>query len=323
MTERWSGLLKVPLCHNSGACYKVAASLCLTPLKSLQVPSANAIFFSGDRVKGTGNPVIEKLSNAQHISEILVSKFGSSINVWVIKASTFNGPFAVYKDFIPSANEWGEPSSYNPTGFPTSSSIVRLLSNCLIKVKNLTEEHQKDSIQTSKCATKATLPKTIILGFSKGGTVLNQVVTELSFSDIMPTATNPSNISENQIIPASKEILLDSITEIHYVDVGLNSPGAYLTDQDTIKRLSTRAVHGGSCIRFMIHGTPRQWNNRNRVWILNEKNKMVELLETECQASHGKVVVNERFYFGDRSPDMQMHFEIIEAMDVSLRLELQ
>ncbi|KAI9126544.1 hypothetical protein K1719_002140 [Acacia pycnantha] len=46
----------------------------------VQVPSANAVFFCGDRVEGTGNPVIEKLSDLQKISEILVSKFGHSIN---------------------------------------------------------------------------------------------------------------------------------------------------------------------------------------------------------------------------------------------------
>ncbi|KAK1560929.1 hypothetical protein Q3G72_032435 [Acer saccharum] len=52
--------------------------------------------------EGTGNPVIEKLSDLQKIAEILVSKFGSSFSAWVIEASDFNGPFAVYNDFVPS-----------------------------------------------------------------------------------------------------------------------------------------------------------------------------------------------------------------------------
>ena len=100
----------------------------------LQVPIANAIFFCGDRVEGSGNPVIERISNLQKLSEIVVSKFGSSINAWVIEASVFNGPFAVYKDFIPSMNQYGEPRSYNPIGFPASTSTVSLLSNCLEEV---------------------------------------------------------------------------------------------------------------------------------------------------------------------------------------------
>lgn len=100
----------------------------------LQVPIANAIFFLGDRVEGSGNPVIERISNLQNLSEIVVTKFGSSINAWVIEASVFNGPFAVYKDFILSMNQYGEPSSYNPIDFPASTSTVSLLSNCLEEV---------------------------------------------------------------------------------------------------------------------------------------------------------------------------------------------
>lgn len=100
-----------------------------------QVPSANAIFLNGDRVAGTRNPVIERLSDLQNIAQILVSKIGGSVNAWVIEASMFNGPFAVYKDFMPSVNEWGEPKSYDPTGFPASGSVVSLLSNCLKEVR--------------------------------------------------------------------------------------------------------------------------------------------------------------------------------------------
>lgn len=99
-----------------------------------QVPSANAIFFNGDHIEGTGNPVIERLSDLQNIAKILVSKFGGSINAWVVEASVFNGPFAVYKDFIPSVNQRGEPKSYSPIGFPASRTTVSLLSDCLEEV---------------------------------------------------------------------------------------------------------------------------------------------------------------------------------------------
>lgn len=101
---------------------------------SLQVPSANAIFFNGDRIEGTGNSVIERLSDLKTIAGLLVSKFGTSVNAWVFESSIFNGPFAVYKDFIPSVNRWGEPKSYSPLGFPASRSTISLLSNCLNEV---------------------------------------------------------------------------------------------------------------------------------------------------------------------------------------------
>lgn len=254
MMERWSGILQVPMCHNNGANYNVAASLCLTPSKTLQ-------------------------------------------------------------DFIPSINEWGEPSSYNPSGFPASSSVVQLISNCLIKVKNEIGEHQKDMMEAKLTATESTCPKTIILGFSKGGIVLNQLVTELAST--INTKENLPNISANQVIPFSKESFLDSITEVHFVDVGLNSPGAYLTNKETIKKLATRAEHKASSIQFIIHGTPRQWNDKSRPWIRDEKDTLVRLLEAESRASHGKLSVCNRLYFGNRNPDLQMHFEIIDALDIS------
>ena len=44
--------------------------------------------------------MIERLPNLQKLSEIGLSNLGSFINAWVTKASVFNEPFVVYKDFI-------------------------------------------------------------------------------------------------------------------------------------------------------------------------------------------------------------------------------
>ncbi|XVF22783.1 hypothetical protein REPUB_Repub12eG0200900 [Reevesia pubescens] len=325
--DRWSGVLKVQLDPNSRNYYKIAASLCFSSTsKSLIVPSANAIFINGDRVEGTKNPVVERLSDLEKIAEVLVSKFGGSINAWVIQASIFNGPFAVYKDFIPSVNRYGEPKSYSPIGFPASIATVSLLSNCLEQAKNVISSGERKHCYTTISAAQ---PKTLILGFSKGGTVVNQLVTELgSLEDKSPV--NPTHVREQlggkelsgvqeevQIIPRTKEGLLSSITEIHYVDVGLNSSGAYITDQNVIGRISKRLVDGVPGIRFLLHGTPRQWCDSRRAWIRDEKDKLYHLLESETRRSGGKLKVCERFYFADKPPDMQMHFEVIEKMDVS------
>ncbi|GLT51567.1 hypothetical protein SLA2020_249680 [Shorea laevis] len=325
--DRWSGVLKVRLDHNSLNYYRVAASLCFSSTsKTLTVPSANAIFFNGDRVQGTRNPVIERLSDLQKIADVLVSKFGGSINAWVIEASIFSGPFAVYKDFIPSVNKWGEPKLYCPTGFPASSATFSLLSNCLEEAKKAISSSQMELHSTS---TSSSQLKTFVLGFSKGGTVLNQLVTELGFLE-QKSMVSPTHIEEglikskssiiqegSQIIPKTAESLLNSITEIHYVDVGLNSHGAYITDQNVTENILKRLLDGAPGIRFVLHGTPRQWCDKRRAWIRDEKEKLIRLLESGAQRSNGKLKVCERLYFADKSPDMQMHFEIIEKMDVS------
>lgn len=90
------------------------------------------------------------------------------------------------------------------------------------------------------------------------------------------------------------------------MDVGLNSRGAYITDEDTIERVSRG-------IRFVIHGTPRQWCDPNRPWIRAEKDTMLGLLRARSE----KLEVFEKTYFAGEAPDLQMHFEIIEKMDLS------
>ncbi|OVA11889.1 Uncharacterized protein family UPF0565 [Macleaya cordata] len=328
---RWTGVLRVSLNpNNSRVHFKVAVSLCFSPSsKTLIVPSANAIFFNGDRIEGTGNPVIEKLSNLQNIADILVSKLGSSVNAWVVEASTFNGPFAIYKEFFRSASSYGEPKSYDSYGFPASTSTFLLLWRTLEEVKKVISGRQEPSPVNSS-ASCSHQPKTIIFGFSKGGTVLNQLVTELAYSKLetpVVSATqrreNPSggNVlgihEENQIIPSSKESLLNSIFEVHYVDVGLNSAGAYLTDGSIIERIANRMALGAAGIRFVLHGTPRQWCDSRRPRIRDEKDRLYQLLEDAELKTEGKLQVSKRLYFVDRPPDLQMHFEIIEIFEIS------
>ncbi|CAB4299978.1 unnamed protein product [Prunus armeniaca] len=263
--DRWRGVLKVPLNPNASSCYRVAVSLCLSRTsKTLTVPSANAIFFNGDRVSGTGNPVIERLSDLQNIAEILVSKIGDSTNAWVIDASVFNGPFAVYHDFVPSVNQWGEPKSYCPVGSPALGRLFR-------------------SYQ--------------VAFNSKGGTVLNQLVTELGFSDVKPSG-DPPLLEEKKI--GVKD-------EIHIIP---------RTKQSLFKQHQRNSLRARG-ISFVLHGTPRQWCDSRRPWIRKEKDKLVHLLESESQRSGGKLQVFEKFYFADRAPDLQMHFEVIDKLDLS------
>ncbi|CAN0921851.1 Mitochondrial protein C2orf69 homolog [Linum grandiflorum] len=306
--ERWKGVLKVPLKPETPL-YRVAVSLCLsTKSANPSRESSNAILFHGDRVAGTGSPVIEKLSDPQTIADILVSKFGDSVNAWVIEASVYNGPFAIYRDFIPTVNRWGEPKCYDPSGFPASTSIVSLLSTCYNEVRKAISVTKSQPSEPMAFPSSNT-PATYILGFSKGGTVINQLVTELSCLGSKSISQEPVH----QIIPGSKEDLLNSISQVHYVDVGLNSAGAYITNREVIETVGKRLNAG---IRFVLHGTPRQWGDDKRVWIREEKDELMRLLECEAGRTGGKLQVCQKVYFSERVPDMEMHFEIIEAMDV-------
>ncbi|WOL09659.1 hypothetical protein Cni_G18412 [Canna indica] len=317
--DRWTGCFKVSLNPSKAApSLKVAASLMFSPSsRTLMMPSVNAVFFSGDKVQGTGNPVIERLSDARNIAELLVEKLGCSANVWVVEASTYNGPFAVYKEFIQSLTSRGEPKRYDPSGWPASSAIVAIFSRCFEQVPGFTSsnlsEQERENLHT-RTISPSPLPKTIILGFSKGGTVVNQLVTEFSH---LKASLQFSDRRQDHLYPISKDELLLSISEFHYVDVGLNSAGAYLTDRSVIKKIAERLLLNNASVRFVIHGTPRQWFDHHRPWIRKEKDMLVQMLKDEAHRCEGKLKVAERFYFVNSLPSLQMHFEIIQVMDIA------
>ncbi|KAJ4746512.1 hypothetical protein LUZ62_051066 [Rhynchospora pubera] len=315
--DRWTGLLNASLSKGSaGPFFTIAASLLLSPSKTLAVPSINAIFFRGDRVEGTGDAVIERLSDSKNLLDTMLSKFQhSAVNAWVVEASTYNGAFAVYKEMIPSVNSRGEPKGYDPTGFPASSSIVSIISTSINQIQDqLSVNTLKESIP------RASSSKTIILGFSKGGTVVNQLVTELAYLATRHTSNSPGTdvpqISDCCMFPTSSEGFLNSISEFHYIDVGLNCSGAYLTDKSIFRNLSNYVVNNDKYIRFFLHGTPRQWCDPYRPWIRQEKDLMLHLLSEECSRSEGKLKVIERLYCGDKNSSLRMHFEIIDAIDL-------
>ncbi|KAH9300289.1 hypothetical protein KI387_011872, partial [Taxus chinensis] len=309
----------------------------------------------GDRAQGTGNPVIEKLSDLENVASVLVSKLGRAANAWVIEAPSFAGPFAVYKGFLSSITSSGEPNVYDPYGFPSATSTTSILANCIQQVKEkISHESQSkvsQDIQTSRIPTEKTYPQTVVLGFSKGGVVINQLLTELAHSKIHDKKLRNQSVEDhnldfqhslrgkmidisyiskqeklnmegcerqhetNPLLPPTPQKFLESIGEFHYVDVGLNSCGAYQTNPHVIEGIGRAAASRRTGLRILLHGTPRQWADRNRPWIASEKNKLLELLQDETRKhKENKLQISEQLYFADRSPSLQMHFEIIENL---------
>ncbi|KAK8462749.1 hypothetical protein SEVIR_1G261800v4 [Setaria viridis] len=325
--DRWTGVVHVPL-SRGGSLFRVAASLVLSPAKTLAVPRANAILFTGDRVRGTGDPAIERLSDAAHIAGVLAGKLSGETNAWVVDAACFTGPFAVYRELVPSVDAAGHPKGYNPTGFPAAAGIANILAHGIAEIQNkfLGCSAKESAVNQHRSATMSSYcpPRTIILGFSKGGVVVNQLMAELSFwaSESMKNLFDvsqpyPSHSSHNLLVPTSISDVLPSVSEFHYVDVGLNCAGAYITDQAVIKKIGDYVLHTGRNLRFVLHGTPRQWSDPNRLWICKEKDIMLQLLRDEAQRCDGRLLISEKMYFDGRPRSLLMHFEILEAMVIS------
>uniref|UniRef100_A0A453P7B9 Uncharacterized protein n=1 Tax=Aegilops tauschii subsp. strangulata TaxID=200361 RepID=A0A453P7B9_AEGTS len=130
---RWTGVVHVPL-SQGGPLFRVAASLILTPSKALAVPRANAILFTGDRVPGTGEPAIERLSDAAYLAKVLAGKLAGEANAWVVDAACFAGPFAVYRELVPAVDTVGDPERYDPTGLPAAAGVASILAHCIREV---------------------------------------------------------------------------------------------------------------------------------------------------------------------------------------------
>lgn len=99
-----------------------------------QVPRVNAILFTGDRVRGTGDPVIERLSDAAHLAGVLAGKLPGEANAWVVDAACFAGPFAVYRELVPTVDAAGDPKGYDPTGFPAAAGVANILARSIGEV---------------------------------------------------------------------------------------------------------------------------------------------------------------------------------------------
>uniref|UniRef100_A0ACD5YX27 Uncharacterized protein n=2 Tax=Avena sativa TaxID=4498 RepID=A0ACD5YX27_AVESA len=324
--ERWTGVLHIPL-SRGGPLFRVAASLIVAPSEALAVPRANAILFTGDRVRGTGEPSIERLSNAAYLAGLLAGKLAGEANAWVVDSACFAGPFAVYQELVPSMNTIGDPEQYDPTGLPAAAGVANILAHCTGQIRNMVT---RDSLKDSKSIEDPTAsqlshspPRTIILGFSKGGVVVNQLMTELSHwasksvkgsVDVLQGGTAP--LTHNLLVPATASDVLSSISEFHYVDVGLNCAGAYITDHAVIKGIANYVCHTSNNLCVALHGTPRQWSDPNRPWIRAEKDRMLRLLHEEAKRCGGRLLLAEKKYFDGRPPSLLMHFEILEAMDI-------
>lgn len=200
-------------------------------------------------------------------------------------------------------------------------------------------------------------PRMIFLGFSKGGVVLNQLLAELShFEECVDAGKTAARMKRQHasgtkweslgkfakteprvglrdvesadfwqkesgglsLLPTTLEEFMRSIIEVHYVDVGLNCQGAYQTDPHVLEGLAQAAQVRDPGLLIAFHGTPRQWQDRFRHWVVQEKDRCVGLLQdAACKHGDGKLQVSETFYFAGRRASLQMHFEIIEALIVS------
>lgn len=102
------------------------------------------------------------------------------------------------------------------------------------------------------------------------------------------------------------EALLESLAQLHYLDVGLNCRGAYQTDPGVLEGVGTWAAQH-PLFGIHLHGSPRQWADATRPWIAQEKARMT----AACAAAN--VPLAETLYFRGEKPSLLQHFNVLRA----------
>mmetsp|Transcript_10235 Transcript_10235/g.17614 ORF Transcript_10235/g.17614 Transcript_10235/m.17614 type:complete len:298 (+) Transcript_10235:302-1195(+) len=239
------------------------------------------IFFMGDHVEATEG-IVARLNNADGVIAALRKKFRQA-SVMVVKPTSYSeGCFACYTNFLPTTTRSGEPLGFNP-------SSLRAL------------RHLRAVLHTCFGASSAEKMAVTLLGFSKGGAVLNQLLAEIAHvNDPAMTGADPAEV----------RALVHSVHAVHYLDVGANGRGAYPTDPRVHGSLAALATQ--QPLRVYFHGTPRQWEDAGRPWILEEKNRSLKLMR------EARFPAAEHLYFGGEEPSMEMHFRIVDAFETTL-----
>ena len=139
--------------------------------------------------------------------------------------------------------------------------------------------------------------KTILVGFSKGCVVLNQILYELS-KDHSQSATSLPSLE-----------FVKSLLAMVWLDGGHSGDdGAWVTDGAVISALANQNFVN---IYFSIHVTPYQVRDEHRPWKREEMVKFIELLRER------KMSFYERLYFEDEAKSITNHFKILSDFDSS------
>ena len=243
----------------------------------------DVVFFPGDYVDSQqDSDVIERVNNPAVLMKMIFDAYSKSedelcVRVFYIRPHHYyEGCYANYCHLLNKLTPSGEPLGY-------SGKEMKATNNCLTLIKTALIRHQGS---LSECC----LSKSVsLLGFSKGGVVLNQIMHEMDY------AFSKSLYNSHE--------LLQAIDTIHYIDVGLPGRGAYPTVPSIWTTLSeiNKDVRP---IKIIFHGSGRTWKDSKRVWLVKEKNICVEL------AMKHRVPCTEKFEVCGQM--MIDHFSVID-----------
>lgn len=204
-----------------------------------------AVLFVGDQLPATFPPQLLKYQSSAFQLDVLQEKFPQCGSWHVVFPSRIHEEgFSCYDTYL--------HQSTTPTGEPVNGLYLTtppVAAHSLLEDLHLPacSGSEAGSIAPTACSDDGLH----LVGFSKGGVVLNQIIAELA--------------GGSDTCDPALEFLFRHLRGIHYVDVGLNSPGAYLHDEATLRSFARGFVGRGQPLPHVtLFGTWRQWQDRTR-----------------------------------------------------------
>lgn len=256
------------------------------------------LFFTGDQVESKeAVPRVMELQDPKMQAALVGTKFPNS-SVLVVFPSRVEAGFACYDHFLKKTTRTGEPLGYTGPGYKAIEQM------CALSDEVLGYPVKGGFVN--------------LAGFSKGGVVLNQVLGEIAhFQEQLASHIHEGDGCEAlpirrpvQLPTAGAQEFLKTLRQVHFLDVGLNSRGAYFTDPRAVENLAKFFTDQHFVV--FLHGTPRQWDDSNRPWVCIEKNRCKSILKAHS------VTALERKYFEGEELSLLMHFRLLEAFDTSV-----
>ena len=132
----------------------------------------------------------------------------------------------------------------------------------------------------------------ILVGFSKGCVVLNQIVHELD--NVL------HHTSSDAVETLNNRTLLELVKEIHWLDSGHNGEcGAWMTREKDLKALASLGAE------LHIHVTPQQVSDPLRMWIGEEHILFLEELK------HLGAIVYYTYHYKNQPRSLENHFKLL------------
>ncbi|KAL4128914.1 hypothetical protein PRIC2_007894 [Phytophthora ramorum] len=257
----------------------------------------NVIFFPGDvqdfKAAMLDGPFADYSDYAyEAVAELLSEKFGDTCNVWVVRPSRFkHGAYSSFDNFV-TTNNYGAAMEYDTTAYATKH-LASLMQNTQATLR-------RQGVNVSTALSMH------LLGFSKGGIVLNQLVTELVRYSFNKKRSNSGQVRQGSAFASTRQFF-SAINSIHWLDSGNGSlEGALPTEE-----LALSVLARYDQLRLFVHVTPYQYDASKRPWIKTEVNNFVNrmnLLGADVQL----IIYHE----GDEA-SVSSHFHILQDFEAS------